>query len=124
MGVASLRNTTIPLPQSPIRILRDVQRPGRHSAATAGLAVTAPVGHSPHCGPAPRWGLARLISPAEYHPLLVLSVGVHTSSKSRWSSARQKGALKGNGGDLFSRFAKAQLQAMGLCFSGGGGGMC
>lgn len=70
--------------------------------------------------PTPRWGLTGLINPAECLLSLVLSVGVHTRSKSRRSSDRQKDAARGKGEGLFFMFAKAQLQTVGLRYSEGG----
>lgn len=43
--VVSTHCITVPFLKSPIRILREVQGPGCHSANTAGLTVTAPLGH-------------------------------------------------------------------------------
>lgn len=113
MEVVSPQNTTVPSPQIPRRILRDVQGPGHRSVDCDCSCGTWSSSVPLHAGV---WlGSSALQNvPLHLHSVLGSIPGAKADGVQT-----DKDAARGKGEDLFSTFAMAQLQAVVLCCSKG-----
>lgn len=109
----SPQNTTVPSPQIPMKILRDVQGPGHVSVTCGCCCGTWSSSVPPHAGVAPGSSALQNVPP-HLHSVLGSIPGAKADGVQT-----DKDAERGKGEDLFSTFAMAQLQAMDLRCSKG-----